>query len=245
VERLELRSDRLRASYRFTFAFHAREVRFERDSGAGFEAIFPETYSFHAERHDPAELMLQLEDLWSNPRMLSPQATRRDAQEVLGRLLLALPRYLEDMLDRFEADPEFDSALFGRVCEDVSVLLEVVRRFLRDKGLEEQTRLRLASFHLSKILARTLLEVMRRRVRPEFLQAYVEGRAQAAPPGREGGSFGAFYAVAQEDAEAIDQRVTVAAERAFHRWVEGVCLDESHQAFEGEGSPFDAHRAGS
>ncbi len=238
IQRLELRSDRLRASYRFTFAFHAREVRFERDSGKGFETVFPETYSFHAERHDPAELLLQLEDLWSNPRLLAPAATRRDAEELLGRLLLALPRYLERMLDRLVDEAGPGAALYGRVCEDVAVLLEVVRRFVRDKQLEDQTRLRLASFHLSKILLRALLVVMRGRVRPEFLEEYLAGRAETGVPGP-GGPFDAFYAIAAGDAEAIDRRVTAAAERAFHRWLEGVCLDESNQAFEGEGSPFE------
>ncbi len=210
-------------------------MRFERDLGEGFERVFPETFSFHAERHDPAELLLQLEDLWSNSRLLSPHATRRDAEELLGRLLLALPGYLERLLDRFEsADP----ALFGRVCEDVAVLLEVVRRFVRDKGLEEQTRLRLASFHVSKVLLRALLAVLRARVRPQFLEAYVAGRVETSAADA-GGPFGAFYAVAEGDPETIDLRVTASAERAFYRWLEGVCLDEENAAFEGEGSPFE------
>jgi hypothetical protein len=210
-------------------------VRFERDTGKGLEPVFPEVYSFHAARHDPAELLLQLEDLWSNPRLLSPDATRRDAEELLGRLLLALPSYLETLLDRFEAtDPPF----FARLCEDVAVLLEVVRRFVRDKNLEEQTRLRLASFHLSKILLRALVAVMRARVSPGFLDDYVAGRVDAAAA-ESGGPFGAFYALAEGDTEAIDARITASTERAFHRWMEGVCLDEENGAFEGEGSPFE------
>jgi hypothetical protein len=168
-------------------------VRFERDTGQGLEPVFPEVYSFHAARHDPAELLLQLEDLWSNPRLLSPDATRRDAEELLGRLLLALPSYLEGLLDRFEAS---DPAFYGRLCEDVAVLLEVVRRFVRDKGLEEQTRLRLASFHLSKILLRALVTVMRAHVRPEFLDDYVAGRVEVQDQAA-GGPFGAFYALAE------------------------------------------------
>ena len=210
-------------------------MRFERDTGQGLEPVFPEVYSFHAERHDPAELLLQLEDLWSNPRLLSPDATRRDAEELLGRLLLALPSYLEGLLDRFEAS---DPAFFVRLCEDVAVLLEVVRRFVRDKGLEEQTRLRLASFHLSKLLLRVLVTVMRARVRPEFLADYVAGRVETSA-GEAGGPFGAFYALAEGDAEAIDARITASAERAFYRWVEGVCLDEENAAFEGERSSFE------
>ena len=33
LERLELRVERLRLTFRFTYAFHAREVRFECDRG--------------------------------------------------------------------------------------------------------------------------------------------------------------------------------------------------------------------
>ena len=67
LERLELRIERLQVTFRFTYAFHAREVRFERDAGAGFTRVFPETFSFRADRHDPAELYLQLEDLLRKP----------------------------------------------------------------------------------------------------------------------------------------------------------------------------------
>ena len=43
LERLTLRLERLNLTFRFTYAFHAREVRFECDAGAGFERVFPET----------------------------------------------------------------------------------------------------------------------------------------------------------------------------------------------------------
>jgi hypothetical protein len=79
VERLELRVERLQATFRFTFAFHAREVRFEVDEGEGFRRVFPETFSFHRERHDPAELSLQLDDLLRKPQLLSMRAHRRDS----------------------------------------------------------------------------------------------------------------------------------------------------------------------
>ena len=52
VERLEHTNHRLGVTLRFTWAFHAREVRFERSAGEGFERVFPETFSFHADRHD-------------------------------------------------------------------------------------------------------------------------------------------------------------------------------------------------
>jgi hypothetical protein len=35
LDRLELRVERLRLTFRFTYAFHAREVRFECDRGEG------------------------------------------------------------------------------------------------------------------------------------------------------------------------------------------------------------------
>ncbi|HEY5656775.1 MAG TPA: hypothetical protein VIY27_03210, partial [Myxococcota bacterium] len=63
LDRLELRIGRLGLVFRFTYAVHAREVRFECDRGDGFERLFPETFSFHPDRHDPAEIFLQLQDL--------------------------------------------------------------------------------------------------------------------------------------------------------------------------------------
>ncbi|NNL65680.1 MAG: hypothetical protein HKP30_05515, partial [Myxococcales bacterium] len=82
IQRLEYRVERLRTTLRFTYAFHTREVRFERDAGEGFVRVFPETFAFRAERHDPAELYLQLEDVWTKPQLLSPRGNRRDAEDV-------------------------------------------------------------------------------------------------------------------------------------------------------------------
>ena len=80
MERLELRVERLNVTLRFTFAFHARQVRFERDDGEGFAPLFPETFSFHPDRHDPSELSLQLDDLLRKPQLISPRAHLRDCQ---------------------------------------------------------------------------------------------------------------------------------------------------------------------
>ena len=80
---------------RFTWAFHAREVRFERAVAAGFEPLFPETFSFHLEAHEPFELQLQLEDLWSEPRRLGEGINRRAAQTLVRRLVAAAPREVE------------------------------------------------------------------------------------------------------------------------------------------------------
>ena len=121
LPRLEFRIERLRATLRFTYAFHAREVRFERESGAGFVPAFPETFSFHPDRHDPAELYLRLEDLWSNPARIAPEANRRDSEEAMMRLLAALPGYLSGIIDRLEASGP--SAPLQRVCKDVGVFV--------------------------------------------------------------------------------------------------------------------------
>jgi hypothetical protein len=232
LPRIELRIERLRATFRFTFAFHAREVRFERDLGHGFEGLFPETFSFHADRHDPTELYLQLEDLWSSPRLLAPGANRRDAEDLTRRFLTQLPACLEGALDRLQGDT--GSEVPGRACEDVALLAHVAMRFLADKQLEDHPQVRFGALHLRKIAFRAVSAVAARRVRPEFIERYLAGEAELDTE-RE---FGAYYALAGGDAEAIDRTVMGSAERAFHRWLEDVCLDESNHAFESESSPF-------
>jgi hypothetical protein len=235
LPRLELRIPRLRASYRFTYAFHAREVRFERDDGSGWQNAFPETFSFHAERHDPTELYLRFEDLWSNPRRLSPEANRRDAEELLLRLLAALPGLLVGLLDRLEVGE--NRAAFLRVCEDVAVLTQIALRFVVDKQLADQPRLKLAALHLRRIHMRTLQALVLARVRPEFVARYVRGEARGEHNG-DLSDLGFFHAIASGDAERIDATLMGAAERAYHAWLEEVCLDGASGAFEAERSPF-------
>ena len=93
LPRIEEAVERLQLTVRFTFAFHAREVRFEIAQGdAAFERVFPETFSFHAARHDPTELFLQLDDLLTKTRLLGPRATARDVRNLMTRLLSAAPR---------------------------------------------------------------------------------------------------------------------------------------------------------
>lgn len=233
---LEFRIERLRASYRFSYAFHAREVRFERDEGRGFERIFPETFSFHADRHDPAELYLRLEDLWSHPRRLGSEASRRDAEDLVLRLLAALPAHLCEILDLLEARES--RAPFARACEDVAVFGLIIQRFVSDKDLGSKPHLRIPCLHLRKVVLRALLVVMGERVSPEFLRRYEAGEADPELSG-DPHDVSFFYALAEGDRETVDRLVMGAAKRAYYRWLEDVCLDESHRAFEGEDSPFD------
>jgi hypothetical protein len=211
-------------------------VRFERDAGQGFESVFPETFSFRAERHDPTELYLRLEELWTNPRRLAPEAGRRDSEELVLRLLGALPRTLAGVLERLR-DDESEAAL-RRAAEDVAVFAQLALRFIRDKELAEHPRVRMAAFHLRALVVRAFDALLRTRVRPEFREAYVAGRAVVEVP-EDPTDVSFFYALASGDPERIDAALLGAAERAWQRWVEGVCLDDANGAFEAESSPFE------
>lgn len=239
LPRLELRVARLRVVCRFTYAFHAREVRFEVDSGAGFARAFPETFSFHPSRHDPAELYLQLEDLWTKPRILSPAATRRDAEEVLRRLCAAVPRHLESVLARLESDPDVDPQLLVRACEDVTLLARIFARFVADKQLGESPELRYVPLHLRKLAWRALLGLVERRVRPESVAAYLGGGIELDDPTRDPSDSALLGVLASGGADEVDRTLLHLGEVAFHRWLEEGCLDESNQAFEREDSPFE------
>ena len=234
LPRIELLVDRIGVRFRFTYAFHARELRFEADAGDGFERLFAETFSCHADRHDPSELYIQLEDIWSNPRLLSPGANRRDVENLARRFLAALPACLEQAIDRLEAEGGAGSPLHSRTCEDVALVTHVVERFIVDHQLRDHPQLRIAPLHLRKLAFRTTQVVMRTHVSEEFLARYLAGEAELDRE-RE---FGAFFAIASGDREAIERTVLAVAERAFHRWLEQVCLDVENPAFEIEGSPF-------
>jgi hypothetical protein len=233
-----LRIDRLRTSVRVTYAFHARELRFEADRGEGFVAMFPETFSFHVEKHDPTELYLQLEDLWTRPRLLGPNASRRDAEAFVRRLVSGLPGHLERVLDRLELSEKQGAGTLARVHEDLVVLSMVVLRFLGEKDLEENPPQRLAGFHLRKLLWRAASGLVKERVGPEALQAYRDGRFERPGPGEDASETTLIKALAGTDPAVAERQVLIIAERAYHGWVEDVCLDEANGAFEGEESPF-------
>ena len=164
LDRLELRVERLRAVFRFTFAFHAREVRFECDQGEGFERVFPETFSFRAARHDPAELFLQLDDLLQKARLLSPRAHRRDARELVMRLLSEAPRYLDQMRVRLGAEGALGGDVRVRMHQDMALLAQILLRFLETRDLGDRRSLRVAGFALRKLAYECLRVVMHEEV---------------------------------------------------------------------------------
>jgi hypothetical protein len=238
LERLELRVERLRTTFRFTYAFHAREVRFECDRGEGYRRVFPETFSFHTDRHDPAELFLQFADLAENPELLGPGARRRDAELLVIRLVLGLPRYLEKVLRHLEADARLDAARLEQVYADLALLTEVTARFADGRESDNHPGVRIAIFHLRKLLFCALDRLVSRRVTPEDLAQYVAGEVDPVDPADDLSEAGFFHAVDHGDPETVNRVLLRLAERAFYRWVEDVCLDEDNNAFEMENSPF-------
>ncbi len=238
LERLELRVERLDVTLRFTFAFHARQVRFERDGGDGFVPLFPETFSFHRERHDPTELSLQLDDLLRKPRLISPSAHQRDATELMGRLLAQAPRYIVRVCTRLETRSDLDPAVRLRLHQDVALLCQLMLRFIESHELPDMRSIRVASFLLRKQIYRSLRVLLAERVRPEYLLRWVAGEVSAIDPSDDSSESGFFHALEAGDPEVVDRLIVRMAERAFYLWMEGVCLDEENQAFEKEDSPF-------
>ncbi|HEY5658845.1 MAG TPA: hypothetical protein VIY27_13730 [Myxococcota bacterium] len=238
LDRLELRIERLKLTFRFTYAYHAREVRFECDRGEGFVRIFPETFSFRPDRHDPAEVYLQLVDLARKPRLLSPNAKRRDAQVLASRLVIGLARYLEHLLDRVEQEKRLAEQRLTRVYEEVALLAQLVVRFAGERLGEDRSGMQLAVLHLRKIAYRALLRLMERCVAPAYLEAYVAGQVDPVDPSDDLSESGFFHTMESGDADKVNRSVVRLAERAFYRWLEDICLDESNRAFEAEGSPF-------
>jgi hypothetical protein len=238
LERLVLRIERLKVTFRFTYAFHARDVRFECDRGDGFVRVFPETFSFNADRHDPAELYLQFDDLARKPELISTAANRRDADVLISRLLLELPRYLERVLTRLEVEGRVPADRLTRVYEDVALITQIFIRFSGSLNIEERYGTVLAALLLRKLMWRTLFALLQRRVSPEYLEDYLAGSVDPIDPADDLSEAGFFYTLENGEPESVNRCLVRLSERAFYRWLEDVCLDEKNEAFGIEGSPF-------
>jgi hypothetical protein len=244
LPRLELRVERLQLSFRFTLAFHAREVRFEVAQGDGpYERLFPETFSFHASRHDPTELFLQLEDLLSKTRLFGAKASPRDVRNLMVRMLSAAPRYLDGLVEHVESAGRMGGPQRLRLHQDVALLSQILLRFVETHDFEAQRHLRLAIFSLRRRIYESLRVLVAERVDPAYLTAYVSGDVQVVDPGDDPTESGFFQVLEGGDEEAANRLIVRMAERAFYVWLEGVCLDEENQAFEKEDSPFASREA--
>jgi hypothetical protein len=214
-------------------------VRFERDAGQGFVRVFPETFSFHADRHDPAELFLQLDDLSRKPQLLAPRGNPRDAEVLISRLVLGVPRYLEQLLDRLEREGRLGEGAMTRVYEDVALLAQTLSRFVAVRAEQERPGIRMASFHLRKLVFRSLLRLVERRVSRDYREAYVSGTVDPVDPADDLSEAGFFYTMESGEEAAVNRSLMRLTERAFYRWLEDVCLNEENRAFEVEDSPFE------
>lgn len=239
LPRLELRVERLQLTFRFTFAFHAREVRFEtaRDGGS-FERIFPETFSFHASRHDPTELFIQLEDLLTKSQILGPRASARDVRNLMTRMISTAPRYLDGLCLHLESSNRLRADARLRFHQDVALLSQILLRFGETHELGDGRQLRLADYSLRRRIYESLRVLLFDRVDPDYLEAYIEGRVHPVDPSDDPSESGFFQVLETGEREASDRMIVRMAERAFYLWLEGVCLDEENQAFEKEDSPF-------
>jgi hypothetical protein len=240
LPRLELRVERLRLRFRFTLAFHAREVRFEVARGEGaFERVFPETFSFHATRHDPTELFLQLEDLLTKPKLLGEKGSARDARGLLTRMLSQAPRYLDGLCEYLDAENRLSPEARLRFHQDVALLSQIFLRFIETRDLEGGRQLRVAGYSLRRRIYESLRVLLDERVDPDYLKAYIEGRVNLVDPSDDSTESGFFQVLESGESEAANRMIVRMAERAFYMWLEAVCLDEENEAFEKEDSPFE------
>ncbi|HIF94700.1 MAG: hypothetical protein ABGX04_03625 [Myxococcales bacterium] len=244
LPRLELRIERLQLTFRFTLAFHAREIRFEvAQDGGSYERVFPETFSFHVARHDPTELFLQLEDLLNKSQILGPRASARDARNLMTRMLASAPRYLDGLCNHLEESNRLRKDARLRFHQDVALLSQILIRFNATHDLGDGRQLRLADYSLRRRMYESLRVLMSDRVDPEYVADYVAGRVQPVDESDDPSESGFFQIIETGETEAVNRMIVRMAERAFYLWLEGVCLDEENQAFEKEDSPFDDREA--
>ena len=244
LPRLELRVERLQLTFRFTLAFHAREVRFEIAKGEGpFQRLFPETFSFQASRHDPTELFLQLEDMVSKTRLFGDQASPRDVRNLMTRALAAAPRYLDGLVEHLESAGSLRDTARLRLHQDVALLSQVLLRFVETHDFDGGRPLRVATFSLKRRIYESLRVLVADRVDPAYLGGYVAGDVELVDPEDDPTESGFFQVLEGSDPEAANRMILRMAERAFYVWLEGVCLDEENQAFEKQDTPFDSREA--
>jgi hypothetical protein len=241
LPRLELRVERLNLRFRFTFAFHAREVRFETATGdAPFERLFPETFSFHANRHDPTELFLQLDDLFAKTRLIGVHASARDARNLMTRMLSQAPRYLDGLCRHLDAAGRLGPDARLRFHQDVALLCQILLRFVETHDFDGGRQLRVASYSLRRRIYESLRILVAERVDPKYLEAYMAGDIQLVDPNDDPTESGFFQVLETGEKETADRILLRMAERSFYLWLEGVCLDEENQAFEKDDSPFES-----
>ncbi len=207
-------------------------MRFERATDTGWVSLFPEVYSFHLDRHEPFELYLQLEDLWSDPHRLGEAATRRDAQDLVRRLLALAPAYLEGVLRSLAADERFSDEGLARLHGDALVLIRALHRLVLEKELGGPGENRFTAAHLRKLAWLSARELVGARVSDAELESWLSEPRDATPLSDRG-----LLRAAAGDGNGA--RLLPLAEVAYHAWLEDVCLDEGRVPFDTERAPFE------
>ncbi len=205
LPRLELRVERLQLSFRFTLAFHAREVRFEIAQGDGpFERIFPETFSFHSARHDPTELFLQLDDLLTKPRLLAARANRRDARNLDDAPALggaALPRRMLRRGSRRGPPGR------GARCASIRTWRCSRRSCCASSRPTSSMATPGCGSRRSPCGAASIDRCAcssTERVEPDYLAAYIEGEVDPVDPGDDPSESGFFHVLEAGEPEAVE-----------------------------------------
>jgi hypothetical protein len=158
---------------------------------------------------------------------------------LFSRLALAIPRYLEGLLGRLEEEGRVGPEALTRSYEDVALLVQTLLRYLGNKGMQEGPGMQTAFMHLRKLAYRTFLALLERRVEPKYLEGFTSGTVNPVDPADDLSEAGFFYTMESGDQQAVNRCLVRLAERAFYRWIEDVCLDESNRAFEVADTPFD------
>ena len=208
------------------------------DGDNPFERLFPETFSFHANRHDPTELFLQLDDLFAKTRLIGVHASSRDSRNLMTRMLSQAPRYLDGLCRHLDENGRLGSGARLRFHQDVALLCQILLRFIETHDFDGGRQLRVASYSLRRRIYESLRILVAERVDPEYLDAYMAGDVQLVDPNDDPTESGFFQVLETGEKETADRILLRMAERSFYLWLEGVCLDEENQAFEKDDSPF-------
>ena len=174
-----------RPRFRFTYAFHAREVRFEREPApTASSRSSPRRSRSTSQRHDPVELLPPARGPLVGPAPdRRRDATRRDARGADARAFSRrLPGYLESILDQLEREGRLSGAASVRVHADVGGVRAVRSRASCARRSSRRTRsCAIARFHLRKLVWRAAWALVRERVGPSGSSVAARRRRGGAP----------------------------------------------------------------
>ncbi|HZO09149.1 MAG TPA: hypothetical protein VFC77_07215, partial [Myxococcota bacterium] len=138
-----------------------------------------------------------------------------------------------------EHEARLPARAMEQVYEEIALLAQILSRFIADRPEEEGPGIRVAALHLRKLAFRALYALLLRRVEPDYLAAWMRGDVDPVDTADDLSEAGFFHTLEGGDKGSVNRSLVRLAQRAFHRWLEDVCLAEENSAFEVEESPFD------